>query len=100
MYRIQLEDVDEEEVQSYEKLFSEDEGIIIIHNNLLGPALALQTNDRQQSRINNMSRQKYLENENSQLRTVIDEITRDMEIAKNKLVTNAYENNMLVTIKY
>ena len=47
-----------------------------------------------------MSRQKYLENENSQLRTVIDEITRDMEIAKNKLVTNAYENNMLVIIKY
>jgi hypothetical protein len=27
---------------------------------------------------------------------VIDEITRDMEIAKNKLVTNVYENNMLV----
>jgi hypothetical protein len=43
-----------------------------------------------------VSRLKYLENENSQLKGVIDEITRDMEIAKNKLVTNVYENNMLV----
>lgn len=73
-------------MQSYEKLFSEDEG----------PAFYLskaQAGSQQLGNIN-VSRVKYLEQENVGLKSVIDEISRDMETAKNKVLTLQSELNV------
>ena len=48
--------------------------------------------------MQNISRIKYLEQENLTLKNIIDEISRDMEIAKNKLLSNQQELYLTVLI--